>query len=133
MILLLLSCFINLQAETDTIPSTGEEIHTDTIVQIPIRYIRAANDKMIERVYLKKTIVAKDSIIVLKDEYIANQDSVISMLADNVIKVNAINNDLQEKYRKERNKSIIYGSVAGGLLLGLTATIVSVVCINNGK
>ena len=126
---MLLLYSINLQAENDTIPFTGEEYYTDTLVQIPIHYIRLANDKMIERNYLKKTIEVKDSINVLQQDYIYKQDSVINILKNNIVEANRINDKIQEQYKKERNKSIIYGSIAGGLTIGIITTIVSFVCI----
>lgn len=118
-----------MQAENDTLAFTGEQQPTDTLVQIPISYIKLANEKMIERIYLKKTLVAKDSINTLQKEYIYKQDSVIALLKDNIVETNRINNKLQEQYQKERNKTIIWGSVAGGLTIGVIATVVSCSCV----
>lgn len=118
-----------MQAKNDTIFVTGEQISTDTIVEVPIRYIRLANDKMIERGYLKKVIVTKDSINTLQQDYIYKQDSVISLLKTNIVEINRINDDLQKQYQKERNKTIIYGSITAGLTVGIIATIVSCICI----
>lgn len=118
-----------MQAENDTIFTTGEQILTDTLVEVPIRYIRLANDKMIERSYLKKIIIAKDSVNTLQQDYIYKQDSVIFLLKTNIVEINRINDDLQKQYQKERNKAIIYGSITGGLTIGIIATIVSCIYI----
>lgn len=127
-ILLLLNCFSNLQANNKILyPSTGEIIDSDTIVQVPINIIRNVNSKLIERKYLLNINSNKDSIINLKDSYIFKQDSIIIDLKDRIVKNSKINEDLQKQYEKERKKKIIYGSVAGGCLVGIIATITGVV------
>lgn len=127
MIVLLLSCSINLFGNN---PFTGEQINSDTCICVDIQNIRKANDKLIERKYLLKVNAAQDSIIVLNNEYIFKQDSIISDLKDRIIKTNNINKDLQKQYEKERKKKIIYGSVAGGLAVGIVVSIVTSILVN---
>lgn len=131
MILLLLNCFISLQANDEhTFPSTGETLQTDTVATVPIRLIRIANDKMIERNYLEKVTIVQDSIICLNQDYINNQDSIINDLKNKIADTNRINADLQKAYEKERKKKVIYGSVAGGLTVGIAASILIGVFVN---
>ena len=127
MILLLSNCFLNLQANNlDSVTVTGEQIIEDTCVTVPIKLIRSANDKMIERKYLLKVTDAQDSIICLKTNYILQQDTIINDLKNRIIETNRINNELQERYKKERTKKIIYGSVAGALLVATVTSIISI-------
>lgn len=98
----------------------------DTCVTVPIRLIRSANDKMIERKYLLKVTDAQDSIICLKTNYILQQDTIIDDLKNRILETNRINNELQERCKKERTKKIIYGSVAGAFLVATIASIVSI-------
>ena len=135
MILLLLNCFINLQANDITSPDsivlfTGQQICSDTLITVPINIIRKANDKMIERKYLLKVNAAQDSIICLNNDYIIQQDSIIFDLKNRILKTNKINEDLQKQYEKERKKKIIYGSVAGGLAVGIVVSVVTAIFIN---
>ena len=127
MTLLLFNCFLNLQAsEQDSVPFTGDVLIEDTCVSVPIKFIRSANDKMIERKYLLKVTEAQDSIIVLNKKYILQQDTIIDDLQNRILECNRINTDLQNSYKRERNKKIIYGSVAATLAV---TTITSVVVI----
>lgn len=127
MILLLSNCFLNLQANSlDSIHFTGEQIIEDTCVNVPIKLIRSANNKMIERKYLLKVVNAQDSIIQLNNEYILQQDTIINDLKNRILENNKINNELEERYKKERTKKIIYGSVAGAFLVATVASIVSI-------
>ena len=127
MTLLLFNCFLNLQAsEQDSVPFTGEQFVEDTCVNVPIKFIRSANDKMIERKYLLKVTEAQDSIIILNKKYILQQDTIIDDLQNRILECNRINTDLQNSYKRERNKKIIYGSVAATLAV---TTITSVVII----
>ena len=125
MTLLLFNCFLNLQAsEQDSVPFTGEQFIEDTCVSVPIRFIRSANDKMIERKYLLKVTEAQDSIIVLNKKYILQQDTIIDDLQNRILECNRINIDLQNSYKRERNKKIIYGSVAATLAVTTIASVV---------
>ena len=127
MILLLSNYFLNLQANSlDSVPFTGEQIIEDTCVTVPIRLIRSANNKMIERKYLLKVVDTQDSIIQLNNEYILQQDTIINDLKNRILETNRINNDLKERYKKERTKKIIYGSIAGALLVATVTSVISI-------
>ena len=127
MILLLLSCSINLLANDTT---TGEQIIEDSCACVNIDIIRKANDKLIERKYLLKVNSAQDSIITLNNKYILQQDTIINDLKERIVKINNVNEDLQKQYERERKKKIIYGSVAGGCIVGIIITVVTSVLIN---
>ena len=124
---MLLSCFINLLANDTT---TGEQIIEDSCTCVNIDIIRKANDKLIERKYLLKVNSAQDSIIILNNKYISQQDTVINDLKERIVKINNINEDLQKQYERERKKKIIYGSVAGGCIVGIVITVVTSILIN---
>lgn len=92
-----------LLAQTDSIPSTGEKIQSDTVnVVIPISYIKAANVKLIERLYLKDIVIKKDSIILLKSNYIEEQSIIIKDFQNRVSDVNKINLNLQKDLNRTR-------------------------------
>jgi hypothetical protein len=120
----------DVESLNDSIPSTGQQIYEDTIVNVPISIIRKANDKMIERKYLLKVNSAQDSIIQLNNNYIIQQDSIIIDLKDRILRTNKINEELQKQYEKERKKKIVYGSVAGALAVGIVTSIVTAIYIN---
>lgn len=127
MILLLSNCFLSLQANSlDSVPFTGEQITEDTCVTVPIRLIRSANNKMIERKYLLKVVDAQDSIIQLNNKYVLQQDTIINDLKNRILETNRINNDLEERYKKERTKKIIYGSIAGAFLVATVTSVISI-------
>ena len=81
-IVLLLNGFWNwLGAITNDCSSTGSETETDTAnVVVPVFFVKKANAKMIERIYLLKVNKLQDSIIVMKDNYINEQQSIIELL-----------------------------------------------------
>ena len=127
MILLLSNYFLNLQANSlDSVHFTGEQIIEDTCVTVPIRLIRSANNKMIERKYLLKVVDTQDSIIQLNNKYVLQQDTIINDLKNRILETNRINNDLEERYKKERTKKIIYGSIAGALLVATVTSVISI-------
>ena len=121
MIVLLLNS-LNLLAQRDStnVPLRGSECSSDTAVAvIPINLLKQANAKMIERVYLININKEQDSIIIMKDKYINEQQKVIAdfqMRVNNTNKLNeSIKLDLERQKRK--NKIISYG--AGGVIFGL--------------
>ena len=93
---------------------------------MPIRLIRSANNKMIERKYLLKVVDAQDSIIQLNNEYILQQDTIINDLKNRILETNRINDELKEQYKKERTKKIIYGSIAGAFLVATVTSVISI-------
>lgn len=120
-IVLLLSGFWNwLGAMTSDYPSTGSETKTDTAnVVVPVFFIKKANAKMIERIYLLKVNKLQDSIIDMKDKYISEQQSIITNFQKRITDVNKLNESIKKDLdkQKKRNKIIIYG--AGGVIFGL--------------
>lgn len=92
-IVMLLSCSISLaQNNARIIPSTGEELLSDTAVAvIPVYLLKQANAKMIERKYLLKIVSQQDTII-------NNKDSIISI-------INNDKNKFLNAYQIEVNKN----------------------------
>ena len=128
--MMLLNSFMSwCQSDTTNIISTGENIDSDTIVSIPITYIRKANVLMIERNYLLDITEEQDSIICLHKLYIGEQDSIINDFQQKIIKNNKINEDINKAYEKERKKTIIFGTTTGVL----AAIVVTTMLINGLK
>ena len=122
--MMLLNSFMSwCQTDTTSITSTGENINSDTIVNIPITYIRKANILMIERNYLLDITEEQDSIICLHKLYISEQDSIINDFQQRIIKNNKINEDINKAYEKERKKTIIFGTTTGVLAAIVATTI----------
>ena len=125
LIAMLLSNFMSLQAQTNNgSPSTGSLSKADTTVAtIPIYLIKQANAKMIERIYLIEINNQQDSIILMKDQYIFEQQKIINDFQKRIDDANRINqtiaNDLDKQ--KRRNKIMTYGggSFIIALILGL--------------
>lgn len=94
--------------------STGELMKSDTTnVIIPVDYIRRANIKLIERRYLLSISKEQDSIINLKDCYIAEQDSIIKDMQNRIILSNNINNEAVDKIDKQKTTiNILSGTTA---------------------
>lgn len=89
-------------AQTKDVPPTGGQIKSDIAnVVIPISYIKSANAKLIERLYLKQAIIKKDSIILLKNNYINEQSIIIKDFQNRVNDVNKINLNLQKDIVKK--------------------------------
>ena len=109
---------------TNDYSSTGSETETDTAnVVVPVFFVKKANAKMIERIYLLKVNKLQDSIIVMKDNYINEQQSIIVDFQNRVAECNklnaAIKNDLVKQKRKNK---IVLGSAAGviiGVIIGI--------------
>lgn len=103
---------------------TGEIKLSDTIkVIIPIEYIKNANAKMIERLYLLRITNEQDSIILMKDKYINEQQKIIADFQQRVKEANKINQQVNTDLVKQRSKlkTICWGSgsVIVALLIGL--------------
>lgn len=94
-------------------------------VSVPISYIRLTNEKLIERKYLIKISNEKDSIIDRYRLYSIEQRDIIENIQRDIQKANEINNKLQTKLSKERQKTIIISSVTGGVIVGSLITIVA--------
>lgn len=123
MILLLIS--LSSYAQTnDNHPSTGQVKESDTtIVAIPIKYIRNANTKLIERIYLLEINKQQDTLINMKDRYINEQQNIITDFQKRVDEVNKINQAIKQDLDKQKikNKVITYSASATiiGLIIGL--------------
>lgn len=118
---MLLSCFINLQAEDNScFPLRGSEYETDTtFVKVSIDAIKSANIKLIEREYLIKINNEKDSIIHTYHNY---TDSIYNDLHNLVIKYNATIHDIQilNEISEKQNKRIkTFQKVCVGLSTGI--------------
>lgn len=123
-IVLLLNCFISYAQVNRNVPSTGEIKLSDTTeIIIPIDYIKQANAKMIERLYLLRITNEQDSIILMKDKYINEQQKVIADFQQRVKEANKINQQVNTDLIKQRSKlkTICWGggSVIVALLIGL--------------
>lgn len=125
LIAMLLSNFMSLRAQTNNgSPSTGSLSKADTTVAtIPIYLIKQANAKMIERIYLIEINNQQDSIILMKNQYIFEQQKIINDFQKRIDDANRINqtiaNDLDKQ--KRRNKIMTYGGsgIIIALILGL--------------
>lgn len=124
---MLLNSFVSLQAQTDNnSPSTGNWLKADTAVtMIPIYLIKQANAKMIERLYLIEINHQQDSIIIMKNNYIFEQQKIISDFQQRIDNINKINETLIKDLdkQKKRNRIITFGGggIIVGLLIGLIA------------
>lgn len=102
------------------IHSTGEEIQTDTnLVSIPIKYIRIANQKLIERNYLIDINNYKDSIIVDYKNYIAEYEKVNIKFQEQLDDYKRVNEDLAKSLNKQKKTSLVFGSIAGAGILSI--------------
>lgn len=94
-------------------------------VSVPISYIKLTNEKLIERKYLIEISNEKDSVIDRYRLYCIEQRDIIENIQRDIQKANEINNKLQTKLNKERQKTIIISSVTGGVIVGSLITIVA--------
>ena len=94
-------------------------------VSVPISYIRLTNEKLIERKYLIEISNEKDSVIDRYRLYCIEQRDIIENIQRDIQKANEINNKLQTKINKEKQKTIIISSVTGGVVIGSLITIVA--------
>lgn len=126
-IVLLLSGFWNwLGAMTSDYPSTGSETETDTAnVVVPVFFIKKANAKMIERIYLLKVNKLQDSIIVMKDNYINEQQSIIVDFQNRVAECNKLNTAIKNDLVKQKRKNKIVLGSAAGVIIGV---IIGIIC-----
>lgn len=125
MILLLNSLSSYAQTDNNS-PSTGNLLEADTtIVAIPIKYIRNANTKLIERIYLLEINKQQDTLINMKDRYINEQQKIITDFQKRVEETNKINQAVKQELDKQKikNKIITYG--AGVTIIGL---IIGIIC-----
>lgn len=121
MIVLLLNS-LNLLAQRDStnVPLRGSECNSDTaIAVVPINLLKQANAKMIERVYLININKEQDSIIIMKDKYINEQQKIITDFQMRVDNTNKLNESIKLDLERQKRKNKIIGYGAGGTILGL--------------
>ena len=123
MIVLLLSNLNSLQANNNnniSCPSTGCYTRADTAVAIiPVYLIKQANAKMIERRYLIDINKYKDSIIIMKDKYIKEQQNIIVDFQNKISISNNLNYNIKKTLDKQKRKNKIIGYSTGGIIIGL--------------
>lgn len=102
----------------------GVNVADTSVVKIPISYIKAANNKLIERKYLIKINNEKDSIINLQNNYIHSADSIIHNLNDNIYAANRINRNIQESLSKEKKENKYLKIGIGGVVIGIITAII---------
>ena len=109
-----------LKTYAQDIPSTGEINESDTVcVSIPIKYIRLANEKMIERNYLIEANRYKDSLIVDYRNWIIEYDSYITKYQKEVNTYNMINKDLYRSLEKANKRNKFFATIAGTSIVSL--------------
>lgn len=109
MILMLLICSSSyLKAQQTNSSSTGNQVKTDTTkVLISIDYLRDANAKLIERLFLIKVKSQQDSIINLNKLYITEQDNIIKSFQTKVVTLTENNNKYLKTIEKQKQTNNI--------------------------
>lgn len=125
-VLLLNSLNLLAQQNNMNVPLRGNKCNSDTaVVIIPINLLKQANAKMIERIYLININKEQDSIIIMKDKYIKEQQNIITdfqLRIDNAIKYNdSVKLNLEKQQKK--NKVVCYS--AGGVIIGLLISLIA--------
>ena len=105
----------------DSISLRGmEQEQIDSNVVISISYIKQANAKMIERLYLKEICNQQDTIIKLKDKYIKEQQAIINSFQERVTTSEELNQRLYKSIDRQRKKKRIFlGTTIGASLVAL--------------
>lgn len=116
MILVLLN-FLKVWSQNNDLSLRGINHNTDTTITINIDYIRKANIKLIERKYLLKLNLEKDSIINLKNDYINEQYIIIDSLNNKLVTQHKVINNITKDLNKQKKNIIIYS--VGGTLIGI--------------
>lgn len=125
--MILLLSFLSGYAQTNNnSPSTGNLLKADTtIIAIPIKYIRNANTKLIERIYLLEINKQQDTLINMKDRYINEQKRIITDFQKRVDEANKINQAVKQDLDKQKIKNKIITYCAGVTIVGL---IIGLIC-----
>lgn len=124
LILMLLNAFtIWCQTVNQSLPSTGEIIESDSIVCVPIQYIRTASEYIIERNYLTEIVIQQDSVVKYYKDYTKEQSIIIQDMQNRIVEGNKITEKLNKEYKKERAKTITLGVTTGGLAVAVITTI----------
>lgn len=124
MIVVLLSCFINLlQAQTNNnnifpVEKGYDIISADTNkVLIPISVIKQANVKLNERLHLINIVSEQELIISDYKLYTITQDSIIKEFQNRIINANKINENYYKEIEKQRNRKDIWKGTAIGAII----------------
>lgn len=118
--ILLLSSLSSYAQTNDNHSSTGQVKESDTtIVAIPIKYIRNANIKLIERLYLLEINKQQDTLINMKDSYINEQKRIITDFQKRVDEANKINQAVKQDLDKQKIKNKVITYSAGATIIGL--------------
>ena len=109
----------------DSTPLRGrEQEQIDSNVVISISYIKQANAKMIERLYLKEICNQQDTIIKLKDKNIKEQQAIINSFQERVTTSEELNQRLYKSIDRQRKKKRIFlGTTIGASLVALLSFI----------
>lgn len=95
-------------------------VPTDSVVQVPIKYIRLANNKLIEHQYCPFIINEKDSIIYLERQKYYIADSLYRQKVDVIYRANE---NLSKSLDKERKKRKIWAGTAIGAVAAFFVTV----------
>lgn len=80
---------------------------------------------MIERKYLIDVVNQQDSIIILKNAYIGEQNKVINDFQNKVVQLNALNESINNDLNKQKTKTRI--AIGGGLGVAI-GLIIGIIC-----
>lgn len=94
-----------------------------TNVTVPIKFIKDANAKLIEREYLLKIKEEQSDIIKLNKSYINEQELIIKDFQKRVTILFTDNNNLKRDIAKQRNKTKLLTGVSIVGILGTAAAI----------
>lgn len=120
---LLLSC-LNVWSQTSSpiSPSTGKQ--PDSLVTIPISFIREANAKLIEYNALKDINKEQETIIDLSNQLIKEQKTIISDFQSKVLSLNNANTSLNKQLKKERKVGNVFKSISIGTAIAAVLSFV---------
>lgn len=90
---------------------------------VPISFIKDANAKLIERLYLIKIRAEQDSIAHLNKLYINEQGIIIKDFQGRVVDLINDNNKLNSTIVKQRNTNRTLLGISGASVLGLIITL----------
>lgn len=115
MIVLLSSCLSCWSQTSRPISSsTGKQ---DSLVTVPISFIKDANAKLIERKHLIEVNARKDSVINLYKEYNTEQESIIKGFQVKVYDLGQANQLLHKQVEKQQKRNVIYKGVTAGTIV----------------
>lgn len=92
------------------------------LVQVPLKYIKLANQKLVERELLIHENEYKDSIISDYELYVEEQDKIIKDFQERVDKCNKLNSDINKRLERQKKTSLICGSIAAASIIVIVFT-----------